>query len=166
MPKAAPPTASATSSKKPPASNPTNSFPLNPFPRKREPLPAGRGLNPRPERSTPAKFLLQRGIGERIKKQIKSFPAKAGTHSAGRGLNPRPERSNPVQLLSGYPGVGSVGLSGPGPVGLLGVRVGGFVPVGGSTPDRRGLVLFGGSRNLFRGRGRNGFRLSPERINC
>ena len=50
------------------------------------------------------------------------------------GINVGTERSNPVQLLSGLSGIGSVGLSVPGPVGVPGFRVGGSFRSGVQPP--------------------------------
>ena len=67
---------------------------------------AGRGLNPRPERSTPAKYLLTFSLSAFRYRWSKSSslpvvkesgPALPVGNNAGRGLNPRPERSTPAK---------------------------------------------------------------------
>ena len=67
---------------------------------------AGRGLHPRPERSTPAKYLLTLSLSAFRCRWSKSSslpvvkesgPALPIGNNAGRGLNPRPERSTPAK---------------------------------------------------------------------
>ena len=70
---------------------------------KKATLRAGRGLNPRPERSTPA--------------HDSHAPAPVATSRAGRGLNPRPERSTPAHDSDV---TASVATSGVGTAALIG----------------------------------------------
>ena len=73
---------------------------------------AGRGLPPRPERSTPAKYLLGFSLSTfycRCSKSsslpvVKEFgPALPVGNNAGRGLPPRPERSTPAKYSPTLP---------------------------------------------------------------
>ena len=73
---------------------------------------AGRGLHPRPERSTPAKYLLGFSLSTfycRCSKSSslpvvkESGPALPVGNNAGRGLNPRPERSTPAKYSPTLP---------------------------------------------------------------
>ena len=83
---------------------------------------AGRGLNPRPERSIPAKYLPTLPIPATIHSEfpppsyrsgIKPYrlpsywsgvaPPTLSRSHAGRGLNPRPERSTPAKYLPTLP---------------------------------------------------------------
>ena len=73
---------------------------------------AGRGLNPRPERSTPAKYLLTFSLSAfryRCSKSSslpvvkESGPALPVGNNAGRGFHPRPERSTPAKYSPTLP---------------------------------------------------------------
>ena len=66
---------------------------------------AGRGLNPRPERSTPAKYLPRFQIRKCITRNksfnlfsILYFFALAWVDRSGRGFNPRPAQGRPASI--------------------------------------------------------------------
>ena len=73
---------------------------------------AGRGFHPRPERSTPAKYLLGFSLSTFYCRWSKSsslpvvkesVPALPVINNAGRGLHPRPERSTPAKYSPTLP---------------------------------------------------------------
>ena len=104
---------------------------------------AGRGLNPRPERSTPAKYLLKLSNARNDPPPAKYPPALPNSSTpplpklshfprlsnalawmdhSGRGCNPRPAQGRPAQIGSGPTGTGGLLIKTPRRIFFAAIR--------------------------------------------